>query len=110
MVGPTFGALGGLPRMEGCSVRVYKCVASDKAYEGGGGCVGATCDAEDDGGGAYLMGGGGGVGSARCAWGRLSALCQRALWRLTSGTRWCLVHGSKVAKLGRPRVQGRCSV
>ena len=35
-------------------------MASDKAYEGGGGCVGATCDAEDDGGGAYLMGGGGG--------------------------------------------------
>ena len=54
-VGPTLGAVGGLPRMEGCSGRVYKCMASDKAHEGGGGCVGATCDAEDDGRG--LMGG-----------------------------------------------------
>ena len=62
-VGPTLGAVGRLPRMEACSVTVYKCMASDKAYEGGGGCVGATCDAEDDGGSLPD----GGVGSVRCA-------------------------------------------
>ena len=75
--GPTFGALGGLPRMEACSVRVYKCMASDKAYEGGG-CVGATCDAKDDGGACLMMG----VSEAR---GALGSVCRHCASELSEG-------------------------
>ena len=77
-VGPTLGAVGRLPRMEACSVTVYKCMASDKAYEGGGGCVGATCDAEDDGGACLMMG----VSEAR---GALGSVCRHCASELSQG-------------------------
>jgi hypothetical protein len=79
-VGPTLGEVGGLPRMEACSVTVYECMATDKVYEGGGGCVGATCDTEDDGGG--LPNGGKGGSEAR---GALGSVCRHCASELSGG-------------------------